>query len=270
MAWQGELWLKGHNRHEFERALIATIRACTHGDVTLGRGLIFIDDDTAPLQHISGITHYAIAQRLPKDAGVLADAARQLPLAAGSRFRVTVKRQDKTWMGNTELAVLLGDAIADGTGAVVDLQHYDTNVGLMVADACYLYAGRTQALGGLPLGTQQRVMAIVCDAADEDAALAIMRRGCPLVLAASVSTPRIVERHVGVALERCEPMPEAIAARLGAACVCASPVAYALLEEARQMRAHAPVRADGQATATDGAGRVGKSQHVLVLDPLLG
>ena len=82
-------------------------------------------------------------------------------------------------MPSPELARDLGWRVWTARGWKVDLDHADlvVSVEIFLATA-YCYVGREQGVGGLPMGTGGRLVALLSGGIDPVAAWRMMRRGC--------------------------------------------------------------------------------------------
>lgn len=104
-------------------------------------------------------------------------------LHAGMSFAVRAKRQQKTGLNSQELGSLIGSAIYDHIpGLTVDLDHPDYQLFVEVRDfGGLVYDSRITAPGGLPWGTQGRVLALLSSGIDSPvASWLMMKRGCEI------------------------------------------------------------------------------------------
>lgn len=100
---------------------------------------------------------------------------------AGGTFAARVKRRGEHDWNSMDLAKLIGSALyADSAG--VDLTDPDVEVRVTVLDQnAYLVTDHAKAAGGLPLGTQERVLCLISGGFDSVvAAWMLMSRGCPI------------------------------------------------------------------------------------------
>ena len=96
-------------------------------------------------------------------------------------FAVRAKRQQKVGLDSQELGALVGSAIYDAIpGLRVDLDTPDYEVFVEVRDfGGLVYASRIPAPGGLPWGTQGRVLVLLSSGIDSPVASWLtMKRGC--------------------------------------------------------------------------------------------
>jgi thiamine biosynthesis protein ThiI len=101
------------------------------------------------------------------------------PRVGGRTFAIRAKRSGEHTWRSMDLAVRLGD-ILRGHGGVVDLDAPEVEVSIRVEDAtAYLAVDQWRGPGGLPIGTQDRVLALVSGGFDSTvAAWMMMSRGC--------------------------------------------------------------------------------------------
>jgi thiamine biosynthesis protein ThiI len=104
-------------------------------------------------------------------------------LQAGMSFAVRAKRQQKTGPNSQELGTLIGSAIYDHIpGLHVDLDSPDYELFVEIRDfGGLVYDSRIPAPGGLPWGTQGRVLALLSSGIDSPvASWLMMKRGCEI------------------------------------------------------------------------------------------
>jgi thiamine biosynthesis protein ThiI len=102
-------------------------------------------------------------------------------LHAPSRFAVRGKRQSKTGMNSQQLGEYVGSAIYDAIpGLTVDLRHPEYELFVEVRDCGGLvYDSRIPAPGGLPWGSQGKVLCLLSSGIDSPVASWLaMKRGC--------------------------------------------------------------------------------------------
>lgn len=197
MARYGELFLKSEPvKHYFIGMLLRNIRkalgagglACRY-ETPRGRILIYGDrpeEIAAIVSRIFGIVDVSICRRTtPNIAEISAVAlALALPrLSAGMSFAVRAKRQYKTGPDSQELGRAIGSHIFDAIpGLAVDLDHPDYEIFVEVRDfGGLVYDSRIAAPGGLPWGTQGRVLVLLSSGIDSPVASWLaMKRGCEI------------------------------------------------------------------------------------------
>jgi thiamine biosynthesis protein ThiI len=197
MARYGELFLKSEpvKRHfigmllrNIRRALGAAGRECRY-ETPRGRILIYGDEPdqvAAIVSRIFGIVDVSICHRTTTDLADLSAVALSLAiphLRSGMRFAVRAKRQHKTGLNSQELGTEIGSHIFDQIpGLVVDLNTPEYEVFIEVRDfGGLVYDRRIPGPGGLPWGTQGRVLVLLSAGIDSPVASWLaMKRGCEI------------------------------------------------------------------------------------------
>jgi thiamine biosynthesis protein ThiI len=105
---------------------------------------------------------------------------------------VLVRRADQKFtVPSPELARDLGSRVWTARGWKVDLDHADLVIRVeILPGAAFTYMGREQGLGGLPMGTGGRLVALLSGGIDSPvAAWRMMKRGCHVTLVHFHSAP---------------------------------------------------------------------------------
>jgi thiamine biosynthesis protein ThiI len=244
LARYGELWLKGKNRIDFERALMRNARAAVAGldpEVSIERehGLLVIRptrrarDVASRLRDVFGFSSLSRARAAPSEPEALAQAAIEVlgeelearPTERPVRFRVSAKRADKRFpLTSQQLDVFVAEHIPPALvpRLTVDLTTPELVLGLHVrAGTSYAFAHRERGAGGLPVGTVGRAIVLLSGGIDSPvAAWMAMKRGCEAVLLSFHSYPWVgrgfehkVER-LASALARYQPRTRLVLAPL--------------------------------------------------------
>jgi len=195
----GEVALKGRNRPLFLRALRHNIRACLreHGieGTVASRGQrVYVETDQvsevlAPLQRVFGVVSLSPVTSVAREVDAIVAAGVQEAVAAGVRpgvsYRVQARRSDKSFpLISPAINRVVGEAIYQATEGDVDLSRdADVTIGVEVQrDRALVYGRVLPGPGGLPLGTEGRVVALVSGGIDSPvAAWLMMKRGCGVV-----------------------------------------------------------------------------------------
>lgn len=226
-----DITLKGRNQEMFQQALVRNIRhalrkAGMDWPVGSARGRVYVDAtagaDTdietavSVLEKIAGVSSLGASEWLRP--GDLLTAARELnwPLIedvvvrmAGKAFvpdrtfAVRVNRVDKTLPGRSQdMERRLGDVIRAGTGwGRVNLTRPDQTFHLdAYPDGLYIYPEKYRGIGGLPVGTGGRVLALLSGGIDSPvAAFMLAKRGCTVeFFHMSAGHPRGLEPETSV------------------------------------------------------------------------
>jgi len=98
-------------------------------------------------------------------------------------FKIDARRITKEFpLTSLEINRIVGEHIVKETGAKVDLKSPELTIGIEVlGEKAYIYTDRIPGPGGLPLGVEGRVLALVEDESDLVAAWLMMKRGCEIV-----------------------------------------------------------------------------------------
>ncbi|UCC93131.1 MAG: hypothetical protein JSW25_00170 [Thermoplasmata archaeon] len=100
---------------------------------------------------------------------------------AGDSFAIRARRTGEHPFSSMELAKEVGSAVWNAVDGEVTVDLDDPDVAIEVevrANVAYVYHERVPGVGGLPLGSQGRVLCPLMERTDVVAAWMIMRRGC--------------------------------------------------------------------------------------------
>ena len=187
-----ELGLKGNNRLFYERRLMKNIRLCLkdnnlEGTVRRIRGRILIEsgEEAIPfLRNIFGIASLSSAIIVPPNIEDIKKAALEYARARNfATFRITSQRLDSRFpLNSSELDKTVGEVIFETLHKKVSLKEPELNIHLEVADKAYIFSDKVFGFGGLPIGTQNRVLCLLDNKYSLLAAALLMRRGCSAAL----------------------------------------------------------------------------------------
>jgi len=198
MVRYGELFLKSEPvKYHFIGILLRNIRrALAAADLSARcespRGRILIygdcpDEIAAVVSRVFGVVDVSIATITDTAPDILCKEAVELARShvhTGTRFAVRVKRQKKVGPTSQELGARIGSAIWDAIpGLTVDLDSPQYEVFVEIRDlGGVVYDSRRAGPGGLPLGTQGRVLSLLSAGIDSPVASWLaMKRGCEVV-----------------------------------------------------------------------------------------
>lgn len=182
----GELGLKGENRRFFSDRLRRNIA----GAGAIPSQTIRLNDQrlVMPLPHqgreaavlldklrrVFGISWFAQAEEIEANDELLRKVAVQLAkqIQPGQSFAVRAKRSDKRYpLSSIEVDQKIGQIIGEATGAKVNLTEPDKTLFIEItADGIYLFWEKYRGLGGLPVGTSGRVLALFSGGIDSPVA----------------------------------------------------------------------------------------------------
>ena len=195
----GEIALKGQNRAYFFRKLRRNVRRCLKAEGIEGqvwqegqRLYLETEQEAAALdavRRVFGLVSLSPVRVAPPDlehiTAEAVETARRAGLNPQRSFRVRARRSDKSFPYiSPEIERRVGAAVAQATQARVDLsRNADVEIGVEVQRGRALVYGEVIAgPGGLPLGSQGRVVALISSGIDSPAAAwLMMKRGCGVI-----------------------------------------------------------------------------------------
>jgi len=198
----GEIGLKSKPvRRRFEKALRDNVVARF---IELGKecriksdwGRIYIwSDDVATTERILkrtfGVVSFSVAEECPaekEDIGKLAvEVARPL-FKKGMSFRIKARRMGEHKFTSMELGKDIGSVVwmaNEHLDPSVDLKNPDLTIFIEVRqNRAFVFSRVVKGPGGMPVGTQGRVLALIDEEKDVAAAWLMMKRGCRVFLSA--------------------------------------------------------------------------------------
>ncbi len=191
-----EIGLKGNNRAAFETRLLKNIEALLAGEPVAavrriaGRLCVYLREGTDrdrmvavadALARVPGVARVSCGFKCGRDLDVMAEAGIEAMAEAGpfSSFKVAARRSHTDFPTNSmEMNRIIGGALADAFPAArVQMKAPDLTVGCeVVQEAAYLYARSVRGVGGLPVGTSGRLVALLSSGIDSPVALWRMAR----------------------------------------------------------------------------------------------
>lgn len=194
----GELSLKStYVRRYFETVLVRNIKkAFTKENIPVViqslRGRIYlttpdISSSIKILPRIFGIVSFSPATQTTSNIQDISSLAQQLTtnvLNKQKSFAIRVTRIGTHPFTSQDVAVQIGNDIVHTTQAKVDLTAPDFELYIEIREQnAYVFTKKIKGVGGLPLGTQGTVLALIKDPSSLLAAWYLMRRGCRIILA---------------------------------------------------------------------------------------
>ncbi|MGZ4904074.1 MAG: tRNA uracil 4-sulfurtransferase ThiI [Halobacteriota archaeon] len=193
----GEIGIKSDRvRRRCERTLVDNIRKrlafCNipYHAVTRDFGRIFVQTkDPRAADAVARVFGVVSASRVLISAANLDDIASVglklvTPLLTqGKSFGIRARRTGRHNFSSKDIGVVVGQKIVEQLGAPVKLSQPDAQLFIDVrADRAYLYTEIIRGVGGLPLGTQGKVAALISGGIDSPvAAWMMMKRGCSII-----------------------------------------------------------------------------------------
>jgi thiamine biosynthesis protein ThiI len=186
----GEIFLKSdYVRRQWEHALVRNIReVLPECSVRSERGRIWIlgSADSEKLRRVFGIVSFSpVISCALEDLGVtLITLAREQGAGNLRTFALRMKRVGTHSFTSREKAVELGNLLQVEFPALsVDLDNPDLEIHIEIREGtCYLYTDVISGAGGLPLGVEGCLVALVSGGIDSPvAAWMMMKRGCRIM-----------------------------------------------------------------------------------------
>jgi thiamine biosynthesis protein ThiI len=185
-----EIFLKSDPvRREWERTLIKNISdVLPASHARSERGRIWLEGEVDPerLRRVFGIVSFSEVVKTPLrdlDEAVLA-CCRGLGMERYRTFALRIRRVGDHPFSSHEKAVALGNLIRrEFPGITVDLDHPDLELFIEIrGEHVYLYDRVMKGAGGLPLGVEGTLVALVSGGIDSPvAAWMMMKRGCRIL-----------------------------------------------------------------------------------------
>jgi thiamine biosynthesis protein ThiI len=186
----GELFLKSGNRRAFERVLADNVRAAvadlprarveqTHGRVLVRVPSDDADEAAARLSRVFGLVSVSVARQVEAkpDLEAITVEAVEAARAAVARdraasFKIEARRSDKRFpKSSLDIDRHVGAAVQAATSLPVDVHTPALRVGIEVGtDVAYVFAGKRDAPGGLPVGVSGRALLLLSGGIDSPVA----------------------------------------------------------------------------------------------------
>ena len=192
----GEIGLKGKNRRIFEEILIKNIREAIGNEIiNIYReyGRIVIEEKKNAnykkikdrLSLIPGIENFSFA--FPANLDIEEIKKKTLEIARKEKFnsfKIVAKRSNKNFPHTSmKINEIVGREIKEKMNKKVDLENPEMEIFIEVGNKkAYLYKEKLNGIGGLPAGSQGKVISLLSGGIDSPvASFLIMKRGCKLV-----------------------------------------------------------------------------------------
>lgn len=213
IARYGEIGLKSPKvRSRFEKKLVKNIKAAIDADVNRNQGRIYIfpenfDEAIEKLNRVFGVVSYSPAistgssfEDVEKTLGEYTEKLIQENIIdQNTKFAVKCRRVGNHDYSSQEMAAFAGGVVRKHILAPVDLSNPDLTIYVEVREEdAYIYHEKIPGPGGLPLGTQGKVVVLVSSGIDSPvAAYLMMKRGCEVIAVhfnnAPFSGPQVTE-----------------------------------------------------------------------------
>lgn len=197
----GEIGLKSESvRRRFEQQLLDDIRrrhalAGTPCVISKTRGRLFVDSDDwrkscEILSRTFGVVCFSPVERAPSDLDSLTKSVIEFSrplMSRGAAFAIRSRRSGNHSYTSQTLAEHLGSAVLKehlNLGVKVGLDEPDVEIFVEVRDrAAYLFSSVLPGPGGMPLGSQGRVLSVVESDLGIASSWLMMKRGCSVLIA---------------------------------------------------------------------------------------
>ena len=197
IARYGEIGLKSPKiRSRFERKLVKNIKATFECDVNRNQGRIYIfprdfDEGIEKLNRVFGVVSYSPATSTNTDYADIdetltryaSDLVDEGILDENTKFAIKCRRVGTHDFTSQEMAAHCGGVVRNVVIAPVDLTNPDLTIFVEIrGNDAYIYHEKIRGPGGLPLGTQGKVIVLLSSGIDSPvAAYMMMKRGCEVV-----------------------------------------------------------------------------------------
>ncbi len=190
----GEIALKDPwTRKSWERALASNIvfnlkEAGIDYALSLERGRIFVSTSdsraTGVIADVFGVVSASPVWTVEPDLGAIGKVASDIAADRSPKSFAIRSRRGGGDISSTEIAVEVGRAVQERTEAKVDLTDPELEIFVEArVKKVFVFTDVVRGVGGLPLGTQPRMLALISGGIDSPvAAWMMMRRGCPVSL----------------------------------------------------------------------------------------
>ncbi|MBE6511866.1 MAG: tRNA 4-thiouridine(8) synthase ThiI [Methanobrevibacter olleyae] len=197
IARYGELALKSDGvRKRFENRLANNIRASIDAEVKVRQARIYIspkdfNDAIEKLERIFGIVSYSPVvttkstfEDIEESVSLYAEKLHDEGLLdENTKFAISCRRVGNHEFSSQEMAAFAGAVVVKKYSSPVDLTNPELTIYLEVRDNdTYIFHEKIPGPGGLPLGTQGKVVALVSSGIDSPVATYLMmKRGCQVI-----------------------------------------------------------------------------------------
>ena len=202
VRFSGELWLKKlWTRKYYEKRLARNLKQTLkhynvpYSELVRKHGRFYLKTDSAvdasnKLARVFGVSSVSPAIETSSKFDDVLEKSMLLAknvLKAGCSFAVKCKRVGKQSYSSDDIRNLLGQRVLNVFGESlclrVDLGNPDVVLGVEVRDEqAFIYSQNIDAVGGMPLGVQPRIVGLFSGGIDSAVGLwLVMKRGCPVV-----------------------------------------------------------------------------------------
>jgi len=193
----GEIGVKSPKiRSKFERKLIKNIKTTIKSKIDINQGRIYVKPENfneamEKLKQIFGIVSFSpaittktIFEELDKTLTQYSEKLQEEKIIdENTRFAIKCRRVGKHEFTSQEMAAHCGSIVREVVPAPVDLSNPDLTIFVEVrGENTYIFHEKIKGPGGLPLGTQGKVVCLVSSGIDSPVATYLMmKRGCEVI-----------------------------------------------------------------------------------------
>jgi thiamine biosynthesis protein ThiI len=187
----GEIGIKSkQTRKRMEAKLVENIKKAVGKSVLKEYGRIFVESDSLrdarEIAKVFGVTSTSLALKTSSDFEEIILKGKEYAkkkIKKSDRFAVRARRVGKHEYSSKEIEAELGREISASTGSKVNLTDPDKTIYLEIRSGdCYIFDEVIKGVGGLPLGTQGKAIALVSgDIGSPVAGWMMMKRGVDIV-----------------------------------------------------------------------------------------
>ncbi|MCD6331223.1 MAG: tRNA 4-thiouridine(8) synthase ThiI [Thermoplasmata archaeon] len=192
----GEIGIKGKNRVVFENCLIRNISKALGNyakkiSKEYGRIIVFEENGKEEikkrLEKIPGIENFSFVHETKLDIEEIKRKA--LEIAKGKKFttfKISTKRANKDFpYSSMQVNEIVGEEIRKKLNKKVDLENAELTIFIEIGNKnAYIYTEKYEGVGGLPVGTEGKVISLLSGGIDSPvASWLMMKRGCKVIFA---------------------------------------------------------------------------------------
>lgn len=197
IARYGEIGVKSPKiRSRFERKLVKNIKATFECDVERNQGRIYVrpkdfEEGIEKLNRVFGVVSYSPATSTNTTYDEIDETLTRYTeslveeglIDEDTKFAIKCRRVGKHDFTSQEMAAHCGGVVRNVVPAPVDLSNPDLTIFVEVReDDTYIFHEKIKGPGGLPLGTQGKVICLISSGIDSPvAAYLMMKRGCEVI-----------------------------------------------------------------------------------------
>lgn len=196
IARYGELGIKSPRvRRRFEKKLVSNIKSSFECEINVNQGRVFIkptnyDEAINKLGNVFGIVSFSPAistitdfDKIAKDINIYVEKLESEGLISSKTpFAIRSRRVGEHDFTSQQLGAFAGSVVVKKIGAPVDLTNPQLEIYVEVRqDETYIYHQKIAGPGGLPVGTQGKLVVLLSGGIDSPvAAYMMMKRGCQI------------------------------------------------------------------------------------------